>query len=373
MRTVVASSYMPTLDSGRARRTYGLVRALAAHGPIEMVYAAFGAVEVDPAFESIEGLTLHRVERPGATARLPAYARARLAGIPDDFARGIWPRLGRLATELAAPGEGRLIAEGPVAAATLLRTAAGRPAVYSAHNLESSFRHRLDADAIPRAAMERFEKLLLNGFAESWMVSPADMAGAAALAPGAKLKLVPNVVDVAAIEPVGPRHGERAVLFLADLSYEPNSQALEFLLTEAMPAIWARAGDVRLVLAGKGSAEVEAADPRVDARGFVPDLDALYAEAGCALVPLLEGGGSPLKFVEALAYGLPIVATPRAAAGLEVQAGVNYLEAEPEGDAFATAVLAALDPARGSELGAAARALAEAKYSIASLVESVAP
>ena len=37
------------------------------------------------------------------------------------------------------------------------------------------------------------------------MVCPADIEGAAALAPGANLRLVPNVVDVAAIEPVPPR------------------------------------------------------------------------------------------------------------------------------------------------------------------------
>ncbi len=374
MRTVLASSYIPTLDSGRARRTYALVRALAAHGPLEMVYAAFGADRVDPAFESIAGLTLHRVERPGSLRRLPAYARARLAGVPPDFARGVWPELAKLAGRLAAESETeRLIAEGPVAAAAMLALASRRPAIYSAHNLESSFRHRLADDAIPQGAMERFERLLLNRYAESWMVSPADVKGAAALAPGARLKLVPNVVDVAAIEPVGPRRGERVVLFVADLSYEPNAQALRFLLGEAMPAIWAAAADVRLLVAGKGSDRIEAGDERVEGRGFVPDLGALYAEAGCALAPLLEGGGSPLKFVEALAYGMPIVATPRAAAGLEVEAGRDYIEAEAEPTAFAAAVLAALDPARGNQLGPAARALAEAKYSIASLIEAVAP
>ena len=48
----------------------------------------------------------------------------------------------------------------------------------------------------------------------------------------------------------------------------------------------------------------------------------------CAIVPLLQGGGTPLKFVEALAYGLPVVATPRAAAGLGVD-GEHYLRAHP--------------------------------------------
>jgi polysaccharide biosynthesis protein PslH len=373
MRTVVASSYMPTLDSGRARRTYALIRALAANGPVTLVYGAFGGTAVDPAYGEIEGLELRRVERPGRLGRLPTYVRARRAGVPDDFARGIWPRLATVAAREAEEGGSRLIAEGPVAAAALLPTAARRPVLYSAHNLESSFRHRLDRDRIPKPTLERFERLLLGACAESWMVSPADMAGAARLCPGAHLRLVPNVVDVAAIRPVGAPTGKRDVVFVADLTYEPNAGALDFLVGAVMPALWERDPAVRLLVAGKGSDAIDAADPRVEGRGFVPDLDAFYAEAGCAVVPLLEGGGSPLKFVEALAYGLPIVATPTAAAGLEVEAGRDYLEAEPAGAPFAAAILAALEPETAARLGTAARAVAEARYSIESLAPKVAP
>jgi glycosyltransferase involved in cell wall biosynthesis len=374
MQTVVATSYTPTLDSGRARRTYSLIRALAALGSVDLVYGAFGSPTVDQAFEEIDGLSLHRVERPGRIERLPAYLRARLAGVPRSFAAGIWPTLGRRAAEIAArAGTERLIADGPVAAAGLLGLEkTGADTVYSAHNLESSFRHRLADGAIPRAAMERFERLLLEGFDESWMVSPADLKGAAVLAPTARLRLVPNVVDVAAIQPVPPRSGERDLLFVGDFSYEPNRGGARFLVEEAMPALWREAPDLRLRIAGRGSDALPALDPRVEGLGFVDDLAALYAGAGCVAVPLLEGGGSPLKFVEALAYGVPIVATPRAAAGLEVEAGRQYLEAEPAGPAFAGAVLAALEPARGTELGREARELAEDRYSIESLKERIA-
>jgi len=374
MRTVIATSFTPTLDSGRARRTYGIVRALAAGGPVDLVYGAFGCDRPDPAYESIPDLELHRVERPGPLARLPAYARARLGGVPNDFARGIWPGVSARAAALAGGGgEARLIAEGPVAAAALLPLAARRPAVYSAHNLESAFRHRLDEAGMSLASLERFERLLLERFEESWMVSPADVEGAAALAPGARLRLVPNVVDVAAIDPVPARAGERVVVFVADLGYEPNRGALRFLLEEAMPSLWERAPDVRLLLAGKGSGEIEATDPRVEPAGFVPDLRDLYLAAGCAAVPLLEGGGSPLKFVEALAYGVPIAATPLAAAGLEARAGEHYAEGAPAGAAFATALEAALDPARGNPLARAGRELAEREYSIEALERRLAP
>jgi glycosyltransferase involved in cell wall biosynthesis len=368
MRTAIATSFTPTLDSGRARRTYGIVRALAASGPVDLVYGAFGSDRPDPAYESIAELHLHRVEQPGSLERIPAYARARLSGVPAAFARGIWPGVASRTAELAAADRStRLIAEGPIAAAALLSLASHHPAIYSAHNLESAFRHRLDDAGMSLSALERFERLLLRRFAESWMVSPADVEGAARLAPGASLRLVPNVVDVAEIVPVPPRSGERAVLFVADLSYEPNRGALRFLLDQAMPSLWDQAPDVRLIVAGRGSDDVDVADPRIEARGFVPDLRDLYLGAGCVAVPLLEGGGSPLKFVEALAYRVPVAATPRAARGLQVRAGEHYLEGEPDGPAFAAALRGALDPSRGNTLAAAGRELAEREYSIEAL------
>jgi glycosyltransferase involved in cell wall biosynthesis len=86
---------------------------------------------------------------------------------------------------------------------------------------------------------------------------------------------------------------------------------------------------------------------------------------------LVKGGGSPLKFVEALARGLPVVSTPRGAAGLEVVAGRDYLEGEGA-EGFAEALVAVLDPARGRHVGAAGRALAELEYSIESLARRLA-
>jgi glycosyltransferase involved in cell wall biosynthesis len=364
MRTVLATSYTPSLDSGRARRTYAIARALAAPGPLEVVYGAFGAERPDRAFEEIEGATLHRIERPGGAARLPAYAGALARGVPSSFARGIWPRLARRAQELAEGG--RLVADGPVAAAALLPACRRRQVIYNAHNLESSFRHRLAEDAMAPNRLRRFERRLLASCSESWMVSPADMEGAAALAPAARLRLVPNVVDVAAIEPVAPRRGQQRVLFVADFSYEPNRGALRFLLEEAMPSLWRRRPEATLAVAGRGSDSFQAPD-RVELLGFVPDLRALYESAGCVAVPLLEGGGSPLKFVEALAYAMPIVATPKAAAGLVARAGVHFAEAPPEGEPFGRQLDATLDPAAASPLAAAARELAEREYSIESL------
>jgi polysaccharide biosynthesis protein PslH len=371
---VIATPFMPTLDSGRARRTYGIVKALARHGPVELVYGAFGGVDPDTAYAGLAQVTLHRIERPPAAARLPAYLQARAAGVPGELARGVWPRLssvtGRLASETSAD---RVVADGPVAAAGLLGLARRLRVVYSAHNLESGFRHRLSDSRLPQAELERFERLLLRRFAEAWMVSEADLEGARALEPGASLRLVPNVVDVAAIEPEPPRTGQQSVLFLADMRYEPNRIALRFLLEDVMPSAWARAPRVALTVAGIGSAAFSHTDPRVSFAGFVDDLRPLYSHAGCVAVPVLEGGGSPLKFVEALAYRVPVVATAKAAAGLTARPAREYFEGSGEGAAFATALLDALRPEAANTVAAAGRRLAEREYSIEALAELLAP
>lgn len=370
MRTIIATSFTPTLDSGRGRRTYGVVAALARHGEVDLIYGRFGADRPDPRFEELPDIAFHPVERPGNLARLPAYVRARRGGIPDEYARAIWPGVATAVEELAAADGGaqlRIVAEGPTVAAGLLPLARRRRIYYVAHNLDSAYKYRLSESDMSRDSLERFERLLLNGFAESWMVSEADMAGAAQLAPGAGLRLVPNVVDVLATEPVAPRGGQRSVAFVADFAYEPNRDGLAFLMSEAMPAVWERAPEVELIVAGKGSGEIEPPDPRIKPQGFVPDLRDVYEGAGAMMVPLREGGGSPLKFVEALAYGCPVVATPLAAAGLEITPGSDYFEAPADGAEFATAILAALDPVVANPVAAAGRRVAEQRYSIEAL------
>jgi polysaccharide biosynthesis protein PslH len=374
MHTVFVTPFTPTLDSGRARRSYAVLRALASAGPVDVVYGEFGAAEPDPVYRQVSGIRFHPVARPGPVERLPTYLRARLRGIPGAFARAMWPPLTVKTEELASQHrKARIIADGPVAAADLLSLADHRPLIYCSHNLESAFRHRLGSESVPQKQLERFERLILERYAESWMVSDLDLSGAAKLAPKATLRLVPNVVDVFSIRPVKPRNGERTVFFVADFSYRPNREGLEMLLKQVMPRVWEQAPDVKLVVAGKGSEGASPSDGRVEALGFVPDLASLYEAAGCVAVPLLEGGGSPLKFVEALAYGAPIVATPKAAAGLHLNAGEHFLEAEPSGPAFAAAILAALDPETGIQLGRAGRSIAESEYSFPALERQLRP
>ena len=362
MRTLVVSSYMPVLGSGRAMRTYGIVRALAAGGPVDLLHLGFGADRPDPAYTSLDGVRLHGVTGSRGARRALAFARARARGVPRAVARGVSPDLEAAAERL--DDGGRVIAEDAMAAVAVQRLAGRRPVIYSANNLESAFRRDPDWGSTRR--LQAFERRLLEQAAETWMPSRADLDGARALAPEAKLRYVPNVVDVAAIEPRRAPADPPEALLVGDFSYVPNREALRFLLDEVMPRVWSSAPELRLSIAGRGC-EVQP-EGRVTVHGFVESLDPLYEQAACALVPLLSGGGSPLKFIEALARGLPVVATPRAAAGVEAEAGREYLEGDGA-EAFAAAVLEAVG---ATEIGAAGRRLAETEYSIEALARRLA-
>jgi glycosyltransferase involved in cell wall biosynthesis len=368
MADLFIATLTPTLGTGAAMRTYTLLRALASLGPVDVLYAHFDAPRPAPEIAAIDGLRLHEVVTSRGARRGALFARTLAAGVPRGFARGVSPELADAAAQMAgATARGRVIADGAVAATTLLGLARRRPVVYNAHNLESAFRPGLGSGSARRYA--RWERGLLEAMAESWMVSRTDLDGAAALAPGATLRYVPNAVDVDAIEPVSVPAHSRRVLFTADHTYAPNREALAFLVGEIMPLVWESLPDATLAVTGRGLELPAGTDPRVQALGFVDDIGAVYATAACAAVPLLSGGGSPLKFIEALARGVPVVATPKAAAGLDAQVGVHYLEGDGA-SAFAAAVVSVLD--QGAEaVAAAGRALAERDYSVAALARRI--
>jgi polysaccharide biosynthesis protein PslH len=372
MSSLVVSSYTPTLGSGRAQRTYGIVRALASNEPVDLLYVQFGASTPDRAYAMLKDVRLHKVVSSRGASRAFAYLRARRFGAPPAVARGVSRELAAAARNLAAaPRRSRVIADDLTAAVALAQMAKRSPVIYSAHNLESAFRGDINGDWGSRTGLATFERRVLHLVAESWMPSRLDLEGAAALAPGVRLRLVPNTVDVAAVTPLDDAAGRPVAIMVADFTYSPNRQGLDFLLGAVLPRVWNVVPEFRLSVVGRGLNSAPSADPRVVFTGFVPDLAAAYASAGLAVVPLLTGGGSPLKFIEALAYGMPVVATPRAAAGLEVTAGEHYFEgAGPE--SFAAAIVAALDRSRARRVAARGRALAEREYSIESLARQLA-
>jgi polysaccharide biosynthesis protein PslH len=358
-------------------RTYTCVRALAMLGPVDLAYVHHDADEPGVEYQTIENLELHEIRSSRGARRAMLYASKRMQGTPAGCCRGTSPELVAVGEALARRSDrGRVIVADGNSATALMGMAKERPIIYNAQNFESDYvRSQPGLHAIARAAMRRYEQKLLGRASESWMVSRPDVESARKLVPGARVRYVPNVVDVAAIRSsaqasVDRRGGRSRLLMVGDFTYAPNRSGRDLLVLSILPLVWESLPEVQLTLAGRGMGDWRAPDERVEVAGFVEDLGVLYARSDCVVVPITEGAGSPLKFVEALAYGVPVVATPKAAKGLEVLPGVHYREGQDTA-ALAEAIVEVLRDG-GADMAAQGARLAEREYSIESLAERLA-
>lgn len=141
--------------------------------------------------------------------------------------------------------------------------------------------------------------------------------------------------------------GQPVILFVGHLNYPPNIDAAQRLATEILPKIQETLGDARLVIAGRSPNRRLydlAALPGVELIRDPEDLSVLYRQANLAIVPLTSGGGTRLKILEAMAWGLPVIATQLAAEGLGLVDGADIDFAESNEDLAACAIALCNDP-----------------------------
>ena len=172
---------------------------------------------------------------------------------------------------------------------------------------------------------------------------------------------VPNGVTSAAHVPTLPPGGRQA-LFVGAMDYGPNKAALRWFLDEVWPQVLERVPQARFAAVGRGLA---GSHPRpsgepagVEFHSDVASVDPFYEQADVCVVPLLSGGGTKIKLVEALSRGRAVVTTSLGLEGLEEHRGVLRVADGPRDFADALAELLD-DPEQAAKLGAAAADVAQ--------------
>jgi glycosyltransferase involved in cell wall biosynthesis len=222
----------------------------------------------------------------------------------------------------------------------------------------------------------RLEAELMQNAAAVMVVSDGDAERLRDVASPRLLAVRPSGVDVDYF--VWTDHstaGGSKLLMTGTLGYAPNLDACAWIRSEIMPAIRAQIPDATVDLVGgaaDGARELDAPDEGVHVVGPVPDVRAYLAQADVFIVPLRMGSGTRLKILEALAAGLPIVATSIAAEGLELPEAV-ILIADTVDDFADGVVRLVRDTELRSRMSAAGRRHVEQHFSwrdIAAGVES---
>ena len=98
----------------------------------------------------------------------------------------------------------------------------------------------------------------------------------------------------------------------------------------------------------------------ISVHGSVPDVIPYLDRAAVVVAPIRLGGSMRMKVLEALAAGKALVATPRAAEGVDAVAGKHFLVATDEAALVEALVGLVRDPQRRRTLAQEARAWSEA-------------
>ncbi len=212
----------------------------------------------------------------------------------------------------------------------------------------------------------RYEAALFRKLDQIVMVSEEDRRTCEQL-PGhhTPVAVVPNGVDCAHHRPGLAETRPNTLIYNGALTYSANYDAMQYFLAEIYPLIKRQAPDVTLTITGS-TRGVDLSDLRLDESvhftGYVDDIRLPVAQSAACVVPLRQGGGTRLKVLEAMALGVPVVATTKGAEGLEVVDGEHLLLAD-DPQTFAAAVLRALrEPGPRADLIHNARTLVETQY-----------
>lgn len=212
--------------------------------------------------------------------------------------------------------------------------------------------------ALERESLRKFDACLV--------VTGDEAALAARLFPGEpRVIAVENGVDLEYFRPAASLPEGAEIVFTGAMDYPPNVDAALWFAASVLPRVRERVPGARFSIVGREPAPrlraLESEAVRVT--GTVPDVRPYLAAARVAVAPLRIARGIQNKVLEAMASGVPVVASPGAHAGVDAVPGEHLLVAEGEAG-FAAAVVRCLTDAGLSErLRRAARARVENRYS----------
>jgi len=233
---------------------------------------------------------------------------------------------------------------------------------YAASKKGLSWLYRLEAHRL-----RGYERAAARRAVFSVFVTDAEATSFRAIAPDAITAVVPNGVDHAYF------HGGAAVksslptvIFTGALDYLPNVDAVRYFGEAILPVVRREVPGVRFVVVGRRPGRAIRRLVRragITVVADVPDVRPYLAAAHVAVAPLRIACGVPNKILEAMAMGLPVVATRATTPAIAAEIGTEWF-VEDGAEAFGARVVKLLgDADHRARVGVEARRFVESRCS----------
>jgi len=223
--------------------------------------------------------------------------------------------------------------------------------------------------------LRRFQASVLNQVDVVLSVSKedADFTQARLTNPATQVWIVPNGVDTERLQPLGTTERRNRIIFCGAMDVFMNIDAVNWFARRMFPRVREAVPDAEFWIVGRNpnsKVKALASLPGVRVIGQMEDVRPYYAEAKVAVAPFRYGGGTKLKVLEAMALGVPVVATPVGCQGIEAVPGKHLFKEENE-EAFTERVVNLLqDDSLRLQMAIEARKLVEDRYSWHSIMHN---
>jgi glycosyltransferase involved in cell wall biosynthesis len=211
------------------------------------------------------------------------------------------------------------------------------------------------------------EHEICHQFDVNLAVSESDARLLLSRSPSAHIHIVPNGTDTDYFMPSESAEDDNTLIFAGSLRWYPNISALNFFIHEVWPLVKKEQPGARFCVAGqfpsRGLVRTLTKPRDVEVVASPEDIRPYVARAAAFVCPILDGGGTRIKILDAWAMGKAIVSTTVGCEGLLVKHGENILIADSPQE-FALGVVSILrNRALRKQLALAGRSLVEKHYS----------
>ena len=180
--------------------------------------------------------------------------------------------------------------------------------------------------------LEKYEKRYCDKFDMNLAVSELDKDLLKNITGVENIEVIENGVDINYFSPSSSNLKNNNIIFAGRLDQYSNRKSIYYFCTKVWPLIKNKFPDMRLTIIGNNPSsklvEIAGNDSNIQLLGYVDDVRPYFSKALISVCPIIDGGGTRIKILDALAMGMPIISTSIGCEGIDVTPGDDVLIAD---------------------------------------------